>query len=267
MAVGVRDGSEQVTGGNFLRTGATLVEVAVVAPTIEQMKTILGFDDPKEPGSPVDTDEKGNPRVRIDVWIQRPEDKFQTKIAFFLVKADSVASTGKIEWVNNKGQFCYGPKDGGDPNYEWFDLEGARKAFQGERTFINWLRALTNHKGGKTADDMYLDTWDAIFAGNFAEINSIITAANQKGNRFGMLFGVRTSAEGKQYQGVYMKLFTRQYGNLFGEFQGSLNGEYGAYKHDYQNSLVWQPYGGNATVGTPEGATAAGSDDGAAPWK
>ena len=85
MAVGVREGNEQVAGANFLRTGATLVKVITVAPTIDEMKTLLGFEDPKEQRSPVDTNETGKARIRMDVWVGRPEEEFKTKLAFFLV--------------------------------------------------------------------------------------------------------------------------------------------------------------------------------------
>ncbi len=76
MAIGVRDGAEKVTGGAKLMTGANFVHVKAISPTVEEMKNILGFEEPKAPREAVDTDAEGNTRVRIDFWLSNPENKF-----------------------------------------------------------------------------------------------------------------------------------------------------------------------------------------------
>ena len=79
MAVTVNDGEKNVGGGIQLRSGIALVQVAVFGPTLEQMTSVLGFEDPKEPRAAIDKDRDGNDRVRIDVWLGRPEDNFLYK--------------------------------------------------------------------------------------------------------------------------------------------------------------------------------------------
>ena len=58
MAIGVRDGGEKVTGGRKLMTGANFVSVKTVCPSVEEMQSALGFDNPKAPTANVDKDKK-----------------------------------------------------------------------------------------------------------------------------------------------------------------------------------------------------------------
>lgn len=266
MAIGVRDGGEKVTGGRKLMTGANFVFVKTVCPSVEEMQSVLGFDNPKEPTANVDKDNEGNTRVRIDMWLSRPEDDFLYRESFFITKKPVESKTGKFQYVNNSAQFCYAdPTEG--PTYEWYSKEGMRKSFNGEEQLINFIRAWVNHKGGKNGEPLHFDNWDAIFAGNFSEIKDIMKMTNEgEPNRVGMLFGVRTvdvNGEERQYQSAYRKLYIRPYQNAAVEFSKSLNGEYGAFKDEYQASTQWQEYNPTA-VTTPTGATEAGASD--TPW-
>ena len=263
MAIGVRDSEERVTGGLKLMTGANFVYVKAISPTVEEMKSVLGFDEPKAPTPSVDTDTEGNTRVRLDFWLSRPEDEFLYRESFFITKKDVTSQSGKVQFVNNFAQFCYADPNEG-PQYEWFSKEGLRRAFNGEEAFINFVRAWVNHKGGKKGEQLFFDNWDAIFTGNFAEIKGILKMTNDgEPNRVGVLFGVKTTDEGKQYQTAYKKLYVRPYQNAATEFQKALNDEYGAFNHDYQGSLVWQDYNPTA-VKDPVGSEAPGASD--SPW-
>lgn len=265
MGVTINDGEERNVGGSFLRTGATLAKVLVVGPTVEQMKTLLGFENARESSPAVDTNDTGSPRVRIDVWFARPEDNWKTKGAFFLVNTPNISSAGNSEWTNDKAQFSYGEGEN-PPAYDWWNTEGQRPAYEGEHQFINFIRALINHKGGKKAQNLTL-SWTEIFQGNFHEIQDIINGSNERENRVGILTGVRTTTDGKEYQGIYMKAFARQYEDLFKRFQTELNKEYGGFKnHKYQNSLVWQQFSASPEVGAPEGSAEAGTTANT-PWK
>ena len=86
MAIGVRDSAEKVTGGVKLMTGANFVYVKAIAPSVEEMKNVLGFEEPKAPTPSVDTDAEGNTRARIDMWLSRPEDDFLYRESFFITK-------------------------------------------------------------------------------------------------------------------------------------------------------------------------------------
>lgn len=263
MAIGVRDGAEKVTGGVKLMTGANFVYVKAIAPTVEEMKNVLSFEEPKAPKESVDTDAEGNTRVRIDLWLSNLENDFLYRESFFITKKPVESKTGKFQYVNNSAQFCYADATEG-PTYEWYSKDGMRKAFDGEEQFMNFIRVWVNHKGGKNGEQLYFDNWDAIFTGNFGEIKGILKMTNDgEPNCVGMLFGVKTTDDGKQYQASYRKLYVRPYQNAASEFQKSLNDEYGAFNHDYQGSLVWQDYNPTA-VKDPVGSEAPGASD--SPW-
>ena len=132
MAIGVRDSEERVTGGLKLMTGANFVFVKAISPTVEEMKSVLGFDEPKAPTPSVDTDAEGNTRVRLDFWLSRPEDEFLYRESFFITKKDVVSQSGKVQFVNNFAQFCYADPEEG-PQYEWFNKEGLRN----KKEFVN----------------------------------------------------------------------------------------------------------------------------------
>jgi hypothetical protein len=122
MAIGVRDSEERVTGGLKLMTGANFVYVKAISPTVEEMKSVLGFDEPKAPTPSVDTDVEGNTRVRLDFWLSRPEDEFLYRESFFITKKDVTSQSGKVQFVNNFAQFCYA-----DPNEDLSMSGSARK--------------------------------------------------------------------------------------------------------------------------------------------
>lgn len=267
MAVGVRSSEEKVVGSIDLRTGIALVSVGAIAPTKEELSEKFGFEDPKDPPAAV-TEKEGVPQVRLDFWLQGPDD-FLHRESFFLTKRPRTSMDGSSQqWVNNFAQFCYAPT-GEQPNFDWFNSEGQRPAWEGEQELIEFIRAWVNHKGGKKGEELYFENWDAIFAGNFSEIKGILAQIDPKNpNKVGVLFGVRTvDKDGtvNQYQTIYKKFFGRPYQNLFSEFSKRVAGEYGKFKHDYQNSFEWQTYKGNAAAATQSEAQPAGTG-GATPW-
>jgi len=274
MGFTVRDSEEKVVGGPELMTGVALTEIVAISPTVEQMKTVLGFDDPKEPFSNVDTDNDGNQRVRLDFWYSVPQmEGFLHRESFFVTKKERKTQDGlKKQWTNNFAQFCYSRGDEA-PSYDWFQNEGARPAFEGEEQLVDMLRAWINHKGGKKGEEFYFDNWDAIFTGNVSEFQGLLEQANHGvKNSFYVLYGVKTSdSNGKtnQYQGTYRKMYARSYQNPYSTIGKALADEYGAYKHDYQNSLDWQQYKGNvAAILQNENAQPAGqpAEAGDSPW-
>jgi hypothetical protein len=259
----VRDGQENVTGEKELYTGVNTFEVVAIAPTVEEMSTVLGFKEPKAPTIPVGVDDDGNTRVRIDFWLKQPESEVTEKKAFFITRAKRLSSTGNTQHINAVAQTGWWKEGEEIPSTytSWYNTEGVRPAYQGEEEFIQFMQAYLNHKGGKNADKFGLNNWDAIFNGDFSELKGYMKQANEgTPNRVGLLMGVR-SVEGdngtKYYQSIYRKAYGRSYQDLNKVFTTELSRDGGEFTDDYQNSLVWQKWsvGGSVSTGEVAGST------------
>jgi len=263
----VRDGSENVIGEKELFTGANTFEVVAIAPTVEEMSSVLGFKEPKAPTIPVGADDDGNVRVRIDFWLRQPEAEVTEKKSFFITRAKRVSTnTGTTQHINSVAQTGWWKEGETIPsNYtSWYNTEGVRPAYQGEEEFIQFMQAYLNHKGGKTGDKFGLKDWDAIFNGDFSELQGYMRAAQKTGNRVGLLVGVRTveGEDGKAdryYQSFYRKLVTRSYQDMNKAFTTEFAKDGNEFKDDYQNSFVWQKWtvGGTPDTGEAVGTTTA----------
>ena len=265
----VRDSSEKVVGGFTLMTGAHTASVVAINPTVEQLKVIYDKDDVREPVY-LGTDNNGNGNVRIDVYVKPTGTESTQKFALFVSDAEVVNKAGdKKQYTNDHGQFSYFPvPPSGQPvvipenQAKFFSNEGLRVAFQGEEKLVSFVQAWANLKTGKDGDKVTFD-FDKLFAGDFSQLNEVLTACNNgEPNTVGLMFGVRlvTGDDGstKQYQDIYTKMFCRPYDNLAQKFSEQLNDPYGAWDRDYQGSTTWKEYAPE-TVNTTEGATEAGT--------
>ena len=75
-----------------------------------------------------------------------------------------VSQSGKHQWMNNIGQSTWSEET---PTYEWWKTEGQRKAFTGEETLINFVKAWANVASG---DEVSFDTIAQIVTGDTREI-------------------------------------------------------------------------------------------------
>ncbi len=271
MPVAVKDSSEKVGGGFKLMTGATTASVVAIHPTVQEMKEVLGFDEPRTPSDPVGKDNNGNTSVRIDFWLQPTGSDNYQKMSLFLSKAYSITKNGDKQWyTNSHGQFgCFPiPAEGTEvvipeKQAKFFNPEGLRPAYQGEERLVNFIQMWANLEVGKKGDDVTLD-FDALFNGDFTELRQIMTACNEgEPNIAGVMFGVRTveqeDGSTKNYQDVYTKAFFRPSDNLNQKFTEQLNDPYGAWDREYQDSTVWKEYD-PTSVNAEGGATEAGED-------
>ena len=264
----VRDGSENVIGEKELFTGANTFEVIAIAPTVEEMSSVLGFKDPKAPMIPVGQDDDGNTRVRIDFWLRQPEAELNEKRSFFITKAKRVSQGGKTQHINSVAQTGWWVEGEALPsNYtSWYNPDGIRPIYQGEEEFIQFMQSYLNHKGGKSADAFGLKNWESIFNGDFSELQGYMKSANEgTPNRVGLLMGVRTveGEDGKPdryYQSFYRRLVTRSYQDLNKAFTTELGKDSNEFKDDYQKSFVWQKW---TVGGTPNTGEKAGTEESA----
>ncbi len=220
----------------------------------------------KAPTIPVGQDDEGNVRVRIDFWLRQPESEVTEKKSFFITRAKRVSQSGKTQHINSVAQTGWWVEGEALPsNYtSWYNPDGIRPIYQGEEEFIQFMQAYLNHKGGKNADQFGLSNWDAIFNGDFSELQGYMTAANQgTPNRVGMLMGVRKVETGDKvnyYQSFYRRKYTRSYQDLNKAFTTELGKDGNEFKDDYQNSLVWQKWSLGSTPSTGEAAGATASE-------
>lgn len=265
MAIKVRNSSEKVTGGFSLMTGANTATVLAINPSLEEMTSVLGFEEPREPATYLGTDNNGNRNVRLDIWYTPTGTETKQKYSLFVSDAEVVTQDGnKKQYTNAHGQFGYFPTAEVPANFaKFFSAEGLRTAYQGEEKLVDFLQNWANLKVGKNGDDVTLN-YDQLFEGNFSELTDVLAQATAEGNTVGLMFGVRTVPQEdgtiKYYQDVYTKKFFRPTDDLNQKFTEQLNDPYGAWDRDYQGSTEWQTYS-PTTVNTTEGAVAAGGVD------
>lgn len=260
----VRDGSEVVSKERSLYTGVNTFEVVALAPTVQEMKEVLGFDEPKAPAPCVDTDDKGNTRVRIDFWLKQPETEnmFPEKKSFFITKVKRTSeTTGTTQHVNEVGQFGWWKEGGQIPSTisKFYNGEVTnRPAFSGEDELVMFLQMYFNFRTGKDGDEFKLN-WTAIFNGDFSELKGYVAQAQKKENRVGILMGVR-KVDGDNGPRYYQSVYRKQYGRGLNQdlnklFTGYLAKDGNEFKDEYQNSLVWQTYTPGLSTGETAGST------------
>ena len=230
----VTNSSEQEVasgGGAPLYVGIAPVKVIAVNPNLDQLKAI-GINATKDPqyiGVNVGSDEYN----KIVLWVEHSgEPNFKTKLEF-LVKAEAkVSQSGKTQWTNNIGQFAYAESKASEA-YDWFKDEGVRKAFNGEERLVDFIKAYANVASG---DNCYLETWKQVASGDVKELRELFDALPD--NKIRVLLGVKD----EKYQQVYMKHFGRLKPLRDDLFVKSLNDDYGAFKAEYNTTLLLEPY-------------------------
>ena len=231
-------GSEREAGEGFenkLYTGVENFSVVNVCPTHEELKSIYG-DRAKEP-TYVSKDEDGNNQIRVDIMLdnkaEEGEPSIQTRISFFVTKAERVTKDGgKKQYINLYGQTAWLPDDAkknAEGDYELvgakgtyvFKGAGARPAFNGEEQLISFIRNLLNLESPDRAEDIKnaesqfsVEDWNKIFAGNLSILKQVI----KSNNKVGILLGVKTMPDGKIYQDSYNRTTLRQWAKASGRF-------------------------------------------------
>ena len=118
-----------------------------------------------------------------------------------------------------------------------------RKAYTGEETLINFVKAWANVA---TGDNVSFDTISSIVTGDITEVNSLVKAL--KGNQVRVLIGVKDD----KYQQVYTKYFGRVKPQRDDLFVKALNDDYGSFNADFNADLVWGTHVATATLVAPD---------------
>ena len=268
MAFGQGKVSSESTGSFKRYVGVAAVKVLAVNPTKDEWEKITGSTLQKEPEYTTAM-EDGTKVAKVTLLVQPDPMKtigaVETVIPvtfWFRRRPVQGSKSGKYQIIDKYGrtawateeeiaakkvpQYANGPADI-DADY--------RKIVDGEEAFTNFLKAHLNipsitflDKNGvrKTNEhpeecEARLDNILKIFDGNFKEIETIL--GYQKDNYSKMLFGVKTTDDGKEYQDVFMGLFLTNRNPNTGRFATALKAEtdLGRYSHTYFGEV--QPNG------------------------
>ena len=253
-------------GGSFSRyVGVGSVKVLAVNPNMEEWNTITGGNMTKEPEY-IGVTQDGVKTARITLLVQTDPAKtiggIDTiiPVTFWFRKMAVVGSqSGKYQVIDKYGQTAWATAEEIEakkiPQYTSgpanIDAD-YRKVCKGEVEFTDFLRAhlniasprVYNRTKGMWEPNAHLEECEArldgigkIFDGDFSEIKKIL--AYQKENHSKMLFGVRTTDDGKEYQDVFMGAFLTNGSNNYAYLAKKLkeSTDLGQYSHTYFGDL------------------------------
>ena len=226
-------GKESTESGEFKRyIGVAPVKVLAVNPTKSEQEKLYNTTldkDPEYVGN-VNVNGKDVQNVRISFVVKTDEEKcgidMTTNVTFFLQNAPRMGSqSGKYQIIDKYGRTAWATEEdikakqipvysNGKPANIDIDY---RQAYVGEEELTNFIKNYLNipnvqkYVDGewKLVDnpsecEARLDKIADYFKGNFAELKSIISL--QPNNKIKVMFGVRTSEDGKEYQAVYTRM-------------------------------------------------------------
>jgi len=223
-------GRESTEGGSVKRyIGVAPVNILAVNPSKEQLEGIYGTTLDKAPeyvGS-LDVEGKKVPYARIDFIVKSDPEKcggieMVTKVSYFLrkeyrfnkegTKVQVIDKYGRTAWVTKEQaatyeipQYANGPANL-DKDY--------RPVYVGEEALTNFIKAflvipnVQKYVDGKwimvdnpSECEARLGEVDKLFNNDFKEVKEII--GYQPNNKVKVLFGVRTTDDGRQFQAAF----------------------------------------------------------------
>ena len=235
MAIQSNASTEEVVGGIKLYSGLTNVNIIAVNPTMEELHA-LDIKVKTEPIYIVNiVDKEYN---KITFWVKNEDGNYRFDV--LMQDAPRVSQTGKHQWMNNIGQSTWSEEE---PTYDWWKSEGERKAYVGEETLVNFVKAWANVRQG---DEVTFETITSIAKGDVAELRQLVGVL--KDNQVRVLVGVKDD----KYQSVYSKYFGRVKPQRDDLFVKALNDDYGAFNADFNADLTWGTHTPTVSLITPD---------------
>lgn len=239
--------------------GVAPVTVLAVNPNKEKLDALRGFQSSKDPEylGTTKIGDKEVKQVRVDFLVRTVPEKsngieLTTTVSFYIADSAEYTKDGKkLRVINKYGEDTWltaeALQSGVLPeNMQWFNMEGVRAAYRGERDITDFLKAYLiipnrtyvdrNTGERKTIDDLsmaeaQLGHIEDYFKGDFSEIENIL--ASRPNNRVKLCFGVKTTDDNKIYQDVFIKRTVRNgttnYSRLDEEIQAAKTA--GVYSH------------------------------------
>ena len=235
MAIQSNASTQEVVGGIKTFSGLTNVNVIAVNPTMAELHA-MDINVKQEPNYDVSFSDQEFKKIAF--WLSNDDGNF--KLEILVNNTPKQSKTGKFQWLNNVGQSTWADDA---PTYEWWKKEGERKAYTGEETLINFVKAWANVASG---DEVSFDTIASIVTGDVTEIKSLITALVS--NQVRVLVGVKDD----KYQQVYTKYFGRVKPQRDDLFVKSLNDDYGSFNADFNADLKWGTHTSTADLISPD---------------
>ena len=253
MAFGQGKVSSEGAGNGFKRyVGVASVKVLAVNPNMKEWNELTGGNMQKEPEY-ISTNNEGVKQARIVLLVKPDVNKTiggidtVIPVTFWFKKLPVQGSqTGKYQIIDKYGRTAWATeeevKNKAIPQYSTgpanIDAD-YRRVVAGEEAFTSFLKAHLNipsvsylDKNGNVVKhpnpsecEARLDNIMKIFDGDFKEIRTIL--GYQKDNHSKMLFGVKTTDDGKEYQDVFMDCFITN---------GAYNTRFAKAFADYQKS-------------------------------
>ena len=220
--------AQYVGVGNF--------QILAVNPTKAELEAIYGRELEREPEYLGKTTIQGISgefdQVRIDFIVKSVADKNNgiemiDKVSFFVVNTPHYSTTGKVRVLNKYGETTWLEPDfvksGTVPsNMSWYNTDGMKVAHRGEVELIDFLKAwlaipIRSWKDRNTGKEMQIDNFDDAkaslgkvkdyFKGDVSELKEIAKALPNQMVK--ILFGIRTTDEGRTYQNAFNRYFLK----------------------------------------------------------
>lgn len=261
MAFGQGKVSSDGAGGGFKRyVGVASVKVRAINPTMKEWNEITGGNLQKEPEY-VSTNSDGVKQAKITLLLETDPKKTIGDISaiipvtFWFRKLPVQGSnSGKYQVIDKYGRTAWATQEDIEakriPQYANGPAnisEGYRRVVNGEVAFTDFLKAhlnipalsymqngvVKNHPNPDECEAR-LDNIMKIFEGDFSEIKTIL--GYQPDNHSKMLFGVKTTDDGKEYQDVFMDCFLTNGNPNHTKFAKALADVVNGGRHTYDNT-------------------------------
>lgn len=242
MAITGNSSTEVTVREKTIWTGLADCKVLAINPTLTELND-LGINAQNDPQYIGD-----DGRVRLDIWVKTDNPQnVTTKFSLWLENKHRESQAGKPQWINKYGKTAWYNDE--SESQDWFLKDGVRQAYIGEEDLHKFLQAYLNvvyNTKDKKYDECRIDNMEAIFKGDYSELQSILTAYPD--NTVRVLLGAKITEEGNIYQNIFNKFFERtcvkpNYKN----WEKNACGEYG-FKADIQDSFEFQEYTGSPSV-------------------
>jgi len=215
--------------------GVAPVTLLATTPTKEQLEKIYNTNLNKAPEYTGTQNSNGKdvPYARIDFIVKTDAERangidITTKISYFIRKEYRFnRDTTKIQVIDKYGRTAWVTKEqlsnheipqykNGPANLD----SGYRPCYVGEEDLTNFIKVYLNIPNvqryvnnewvmvdNPSECEARLDNIDKLFAGDFKELQEIMSY--QPNNKIKVMFGVRTTDDGKQYQTAYTQMVLR----------------------------------------------------------
>ena len=229
-------GTESTEGVQIKRfIGVASVYVKGINPTKEELEKFYDrtMESTPEYTGTADVNGEKVQQVRLDFLVQADPEKyedFKSRVTFFLRNTPRVSNAGKMQIIDKYGRTAWATKEEIQAkqipvysNGKAANIDASyRVAYTGEEELIKFLIAYLGipspqryvngewimNEPAKLADsEAMLEHIKDYFSGNVKELKDII--GYQPNNKVKVLFGIRTTDDGRQFQAPYTRNFLK----------------------------------------------------------